>query len=295
MEIREHLSSADDATVAQYTELIQEEMSALIFSSNANEKAGLDHEETRRICRRVFAGEDVSAADIEPRSAQYEANLLYLKKINQVANPSVEHIIRSRREIVQHAQALKHIVDAFLIRDAPLTEDLILQTHKILCGGIGLDKDHGSKAGNTTYAGVYRQHEVFAGNVGFTAYNEVPWRMRKLVQDFNDDVYGREESGKLDPFYLAADICQDFVTIHPFADGNGRMCRLLLNAYLIKYAGVIMNIGEHDAEREEYMAIAKEATSGGCEEEEIARAKLGRFVMEKAMSPLRKLRVLFRN
>lgn len=293
MEIREHLSSADDHTVAQYTELIQEEIAALIFSSNANEKAGLDYEETQRLCRRVFVGEDVKVTDVDLNSAQYEANLQYLQNNNKIVNPTAEDVIRSRREVVHHAQALEHLVDAFLNQDGPLTEELILETHGILCGDIDLGKDQGSLAGNTTYAGMYRQHDVFAGNTRFTEHHEIPWRMRKLVQDFNEDVYSREGSGKLDPFYLAADICQDFVTIHPFADGNGRMCRLLLNAYLLKYAGVIMNIGEHEPQRAEYMGIVKESTSGGCEEEEIARGKLGGYVLEGANLTLRRLRALF--
>ncbi|KAL3249929.1 hypothetical protein ABHI18_011411 [Aspergillus niger] len=34
---------------------------------------------------------------------------------------------------------------------------------------------------------------------------------------------------------MAAKSCNDFVMIHPFANGNGRMRRLISNAILLKY------------------------------------------------------------
>jgi fido (protein-threonine AMPylation protein) len=76
-----------------------------------------------------------------------------------------------------------------------------------------------------------------------------------------------EKTQDPDPFYLAADICQDFVTIYPFKDGNGRMCRLIANAFLIKYAGIVISIGEHDEERKQYLAIAEMVGDGETEEE----------------------------
>ena len=33
-----------------------------------------------------------------------------------------------------------------------------------------------------------------------------------------------------------------FVNIHPFEDGNGRMCRMLLNVVLLKFIGVCVAI-----------------------------------------------------
>ena len=75
--------------------------------------------------------------------------------------------------------------------------------------------------------------------------------------------------------------------IHPFRDGNGRMCRLLLNAYLIKYAGVVAPIGETDEGRKEYLGLARKAGDPDTEEE--ARGNLARFVLEIAARQLRRL------
>jgi hypothetical protein len=37
------------------------------------------------------------------------------------------------------------------------------------------------------------------------------------------------------------------------------MCRLILNAILLKYAGVVVALGENDESREEYLAIQRRA------------------------------------
>lgn len=146
--------------------------------------------------------------------------------------------------------------------------------------------------GDTSYAGRHRENRVMTGGTQFCSPEEVPIRMTTFVKDFNRDVYSREDTGELIPFYLAADVAQDFVMMHPFSDGNGRMSRLLLNAYLVKCAGVVMDIGLRE-ERNEYMSIAKEA-SGVDEDgellEEVARAKLGRFVLKRATMSLRRLK-----
>lgn len=66
----------------------------------------------------------------------------------------------------------------------------------------------------------------------------------ELIQEFDDDIAKVEKTLALDPFTLVAKYCNDFVMIHPFLDGNGRMCRLILNAILLKYAGDFVCLGE---------------------------------------------------
>ncbi|KAG9228897.1 hypothetical protein BJ875DRAFT_525036 [Amylocarpus encephaloides] len=75
----------------------------------------------------------------------------------------------------------------------------------------------------------------------FTAPKNVPGGMKIFTQDFIQDIRDRQNTKSLVPFYLAADVCQDLVTIHPSRDGNGRMGRLIANAFLIKDARVVIS------------------------------------------------------
>jgi hypothetical protein len=122
----------------------------------------------------------------------------------------------------------------------------------------------------------------------FTAPENVPVAMQRLIDDFNADIRNKEISQDLDPFYLEADICQGFATIHSFKYSNGRMCRLIANAFLTTYTGIVISIGEHNEVGKEYSAIADMAGDGETDAE--GRGMLARFFLEKAEGTLRKLK-----
>jgi fido (protein-threonine AMPylation protein) len=69
----------------------------------------------------------------------------------------------------------------------------------------------------------------------------------------------------MDPYALASKYCHKFVNIHPFLDGNGRMCRLIMNGLLPKYAGIAVPFGGTEEERNEYLGIV----AGGNKEKQI--------------------------
>ncbi|PLB48789.1 Fic-domain-containing protein [Aspergillus steynii IBT 23096] len=202
-----------------------------IFGSNYIESAGLDLEETINICERVFRGEHIHSGTL------------------------TSHIVRSRREVIQHALAFQHIITRMVLNDEPLTEELILNTHYILTKKI-------DTPGGTSwreYSGKYRTVHVHAGATNFVTPKYVPTKVRELVSEFEADITRIEASQDIDPFTLAAKYCSDFVMIHPFVDGNGRMCRLILNAILLKYAGIVLCLGENDESRQQYLDIQRRA------------------------------------
>lgn len=115
--------------------------------------------------------------------------------------------------------------------------------------------------------------EVNASGHHFTASKAVP---KAMLASLNADIAEAERTKSLDPYTLAARYCGNFVCVHPFLDGNGRMCRLLLNALLLKYAGVVVPIGEHEGERREYLNIRMRYSAVGEDEGEFAAMVLKR-------------------
>ncbi|PYH29291.1 Fic family protein [Aspergillus neoniger CBS 115656] len=225
--IQEKLEKKGSAGTALISDTLTRYLGTVIFGSNNIERAGLNLEETNKICERIFRGE------FTPTS----------------------HIIRSQREVVQHALALNFLMNEMVVKDKPLSEDLILRTHRILTKYI----DTNGGIPWTEYSGRYRKVHVHAGNTNFVAPEYVPAKMRELVAEFERDIHKIETTHVLDPLTLAAKYCNDFVMIHPCTDGNGRMCRLILNAILLKYAGIVVCLGENDESRQQYIDIQKRA------------------------------------
>ncbi len=102
--------------------------------------------------------------------------------------------------------------------NGPLTEAIILECHSILMDGILPD------------AGKYRCVNVHTGT-GYVFPNptEVPHLMSNLIQSFNTTYHEATVYGK------ASYIVYKLGEIHPFADGNGRISRLIGNWILRVY------------------------------------------------------------
>lgn len=66
------------------------------------------------------------------------------------------------------------------------------------------------------------------------------------------------------------------------------MCRILLNVVLMKYASVVVGIGETEADRETYMEIVRRRSSDDCGAGEFAAFVLGKSlgVFERAYESL---------
>jgi Fic family protein len=81
-----------------------------------------------------------------------------------------------------------------------------------------------------------------------------PVEVQPLLREFFR-WYDRNKSS-LHPVELAASVHLRFVTVHPFADGNGRMSRLLMNFVLRKRGFPPLNIPYKDR-RSYYNALER--------------------------------------
>ncbi|ATY64289.1 Filamentation induced by cAMP death on curing [Cordyceps militaris] len=268
--------------------LIRSEVEAMmmhaIFGSNTIEHAGLNLDITLHLCREILRGEDVG--EIDERTPEYLAKLADIYRIDPpLKEKSVQLVLRGRREIVQHVKAFQHLIQNFAIEKKPMTEELIKETHQILCKGVPVVHRVGPETPYEQYAGLYRKEIVGAGNTNFVVPHHVPSKMAKLCVDLEQDIDKAEASKSVDPFSLASKYSLEFVQIHPFLDGNGRMCRLILNVILFRFTGIFVAIGERESDRDEYMNIKKRSS-----QTMEGHGEYATFVLDKGMKSFRKIK-----
>ncbi|EEU39900.1 uncharacterized protein NECHADRAFT_93055 [Fusarium vanettenii 77-13-4] len=223
-----------------------------IYGSNRIEHAGLGQEATFYLCRRM---------------------------LNQ------DPLLRQGREVVQHLQAFEYLDRHFGVDGQDLTEDLIKQAHAILCNGVPIIDEELPEVPSEQYAGRYRNVAVGAGSTMFVMPKYVPQRMKELYNDLKEEIKSIDAHGCLDPFSLAAKYSLRFVDIHPFQDGNGRMCRIILNVILRRYLGIVVAIGETDEDVREYIGIKKRASM-----EMEGHGEYATFVLRRGTKTIQKLK-----
>lgn len=89
------------------------------------------------------------------------------------------------------------------------------------------------------------------GGKSYMSFNKVPTRLTEFCNDLN---IKRHISGKMDMqelYDMSFDAHFNLVTIHPWADGNGRMARLMMNWLQFEYGLIPSRIFADD--KEEYI------------------------------------------
>jgi Fic family protein len=82
------------------------------------------------------------------------------------------------------------------------------------------------------YAGVYRDRQVYISGSNYypPPAQQIPGLMEKFVAKTNQCLAAVDH-----PVVIASAAHFDFVEIHPFVDGNGRVARLLMNLILMHF------------------------------------------------------------
>lgn len=148
-------------------------------------------------------------------------------RIRQLVEEKTTPHNRDEQEIAGYRDALNIIHESF---DAiPVTQNYILQLHKIMYSHM-----NNPMAGRTKNVQNYITATYPDGHteILFTplAPYETPEALDRICEEFNK-VIGNME---LEPLIAIPVFIHDFLCIHPFNDGNGRMSRLLTSLLLYR-------------------------------------------------------------
>jgi len=142
---------------------------------------------------------------------------------------------------IKEAEAHDKVLREVLEYKKDLSPQIVLLWHKRLFEGTKPD-----------IAGRIREHQVAISGSRFMPPR--PVEVQPLLREFFR-WYDRNKPS-LHPVELAAAVHLRFVTVHPFADGNGRISRLLMNFVLQKHGFPLLNIPYEDR-RSYYSALER--------------------------------------
>ncbi len=140
-----------------------------------------------------------------------ETKAILLDGITIGGKPLREHL-----EVVNHRSAMR-LMTKLAMQKSALLETEILELHKLILTGIQ-DLD----------AGYYRDTRVRV--VGSSRIFPNPLKVPDLMQEFVQQIHDYKDHIVVQ----AARVHFGLVHIHPFADGNGRTARLLMNLHLLR-------------------------------------------------------------
>ena len=136
---------------------------------------------------------------------------------------------RDEQEVAGYADLIGRIFDNW--KTIKLSESWILQFHSILLNFSDKDQSHKGKYKNSpnTVVMMNKQGEKVVLFDPTPPYLVKP-EMQAAIEWANEQF----ETGEIHPILVIANFIFEFLTIHPFKDGNGRISRALTNLLLLK-------------------------------------------------------------
>lgn len=153
-------------------------------------------------------------------------------RIKKIINEKVEPKNRNEEEIAGYRDVLQLIHENY--ENISITPNMILQLHKNLYKYSAV-----SSGGKYKYSDnvIEEQDEFGNKKIRFRPVSafETPISLQDLCDSYNEEIL----KGEIDPLILIPIFIIDFLSIHPFMDGNGRMSRLLTLLLLYKNGYIV--------------------------------------------------------
>ena len=222
----------------------------------------IDAAQERRIMQKFRLDWTFHSNSIEGNKLTYgETKAFLLHGITAQGKPFRDYL-----DIKGHHQAIDYLLE-IIRHQNPITEADVRELHKTILVE-PYDVDAKTLAGRLTkrriepgqYKTLPNHAETSTGEIHYYATpEETPAKMAELM-----DWYRREQvKGELHPLILAATFHYQFVAIHPFDDGNGRMARLLMNLIFMQVGFPPVIIRTED--KNTYLLALEQADTGDLE------------------------------
>lgn len=179
-------------------------------------------------------------------------------RIRQLVEEKTTPHNRDEQEIAGYRDALNIIHESF--DTIPVTQNYILQLHKIMYSHMNNPMAGRTKNVQNYITATYPDRHT---EILFTPLEpyETPEALDRICEEFNK-VIGNME---LEPLIAIPVFIHDFLCIHPFNDGNGRMSRLLTSLLLYRcgfYVGRYISLEAKIAKNKDlyYSALSESQT-----------------------------------
>lgn len=168
-------------------------------------------------------------------------------RVKQLVEEKTTPKNRSEQEIAGYRDALKVIHESFDY--IPLTKNYILQLHKILYSHMNNPMAGRFKNVQNYISATYKDGRT---ETLFTPLS--PFETEEAIESLCDEYNRIIGNNEIDPLIVIPIFIHDFLCIHPFNDGNGRMSRLLTTLLLYRsgfYVGKYISLEKKIANNKE--------------------------------------------
>ncbi|MEK9170466.1 MAG: Fic family protein [Patescibacteria group bacterium] len=178
---------------------------------------------------------------------------------------------RDSQEVQGYLETLQNVFDSY--SKLPLRESTIKSLHKELLKYSTKDE---------LQRGEYKKKENTVGVIGpdgkvaRTIFETtLAWRTPKEMQELVDWTYEAMEKNRFQPLLIIANFIVEFLKIHPFEDGNGRLSRVLTNLLLLQSGYQFVQYVSHEQlvekrKDEYYIALRKSQETFNTEKDSIS-------------------------
>jgi Fic family protein len=181
---------------------------------------------------RLYALRKVAAIESIGSSTRIEGSKLSDRQVEELlSNLSIKTFAsRDEQEIAGYAEVMKTVFGSW--EAIQVTENHIKQLHSDLLQFS--DKDERHRGNYKTASNSVAAFDEDGNQVGIVFETASPFETPRLMQKLVEWTRDELESSRLHPLLVIAAFVVEFLAIHPFQDGNGRLSRILTTLLLLR-------------------------------------------------------------